>query len=68
MRIFELYKHVNCRDVAIMPKKIYKLPHKLIIKIKWFNVVNPANKFDLHCDETIEIKTEDISKWKYLAL
>lgn len=40
MRIYQLYKHVNNRDVAMMPLKVFKVPgqERYKLKVRWFNV------------------------------
>lgn len=68
MRIDNLYKHENGSDAAILilkhplfiaPKNGYK------IRIKWMNIVNPKNVYDIGIMETIFIKKEDIKNWKF---
>lgn len=48
-----------------MPIKIYFIPENQVykLKIKWFNIVNKDNIFDLGCNEKVEIKQEDMKNW-----
>lgn len=71
MKPFQLYKHKNCTDVALMPvksprysttRKVYKL------KVRWFNIVNPKNVFDMNVGDNgtdnVEIREEDLKNWR----
>jgi len=67
MRPFQLYKHENCTDVAMMFVKYpVFIPEKngYKFKVRWFNIVNPRNVFDMNEPDTIFIKKEDLPKWK----
>lgn len=67
MKTFNLYKHVNCTDVAFMPiKRPFYVPEKKVykVKVRWFNVVNPKNVFDLGVVDHIEVKLEDTKNWR----
>lgn len=61
MKKFILYKHKNCRDVAMMPIRVVQTPDYLVLKIQWFNVVNEPTTMNL--SETVRIKHEDIPNW-----
>lgn len=65
MRIFNLYKHENCTDVAILPIKIFYVFEKsgYKVKVRWFNIVNPDNIYDINFSETIFIKANDLKRW-----
>ena len=62
---FQLYKHKNCTDVAMMPIKMYRIYSKNIVKIKcyWFNITNPDYVFNMGMTDKIEIKMQDLDKW-----
>lgn len=71
MKPFQLYKHQYCTDTAIMPVKPLRYsPDRKVYKarVRWFNIVNPKNVFDMHVPpngtENIEIKEEDLKKWR----
>lgn len=70
MRSFDLYKHENCTDVAIMPLKIYRVnPEYIKVKLRWFSVHgNQLSKsippFDLGVTETHKINIKDLAKWR----
>jgi hypothetical protein len=48
------------RPLFIPEKKVYK------VKVRWFNVVNPQNMFDMNVIETISIKNKDMQKWRFV--
>lgn len=61
----KLYKHIYGRDVAIL------ITHRFFVagkgykcKVRWFNIVNPRNQFDMGLPETIWIK--NMKEWKEL--
>lgn len=68
MMVMQMYKHKNCRDVAVMPLKITHLQHGVhaVIKLKWFNIVN-ENRLDLNLTEEVVIKIADLNNWKLLT-
>lgn len=67
MRKGELYKHINGRDCAIMPLDIrYSTRGVYKVRVRWFNIVNKENIFDMNCIDKIEIKKEHIHNWKII--
>jgi hypothetical protein len=64
MRKHFLYKHDNNTDVALMPLDIAESGDVYKIKCRWFNIVNPKNVFDLGVVDSVEIKSQDLKKWK----
>ncbi len=64
MRPGTLYKHIHNTDVAFEPVKLntYK-KDVVIIKGRWYNIVNPKNIY-LIDDDTITIKRTDLKNWK----
>ena len=68
MRLMELYKHKNGRDVAILPVDIrYSTREVYKVKVKWYNIVNPNNVYFIS-DGRIEIKKEHLFDWKEIKL
>jgi hypothetical protein len=66
MAPYHLYKHKNCTDTAIMPiKNPLFIPEKrgYKVKVRWFNIVNPENIFDVDVLETIFISAEHMNDW-----
>jgi len=69
MRTHELYKHINCLDVAIKPIKIWDV-HKDYIKVKlwWYNVhgnrLGIKEPWSMNYQETVKIQKKDLSNWK----
>jgi len=67
MRLYQLYKHVNNRDVAMMPIKIFKVnENRYKLKVRWFNV----HYNEIGCREPFDISgmrpdSHDISKEVY---
>jgi hypothetical protein len=70
MKTVKLFKHYNCNDVAIeILKKFYvheKNGYKL--KIRWWNVVNPDNSWDMGCQENLFISQDDLKNWLELTV
>lgn len=62
--MLKLYKHINCTDTAIEVLRLTKIKDKLVLKVSWYNVVNPKSKFKLGVTETIKIPTKDWKNWK----
>lgn len=62
----QLYKHSNCYDVAI---QVLCEPNedsgKLDLTVTWWNVCSKPN-FDMQIIENIQIKKEDVYKWRKL--
>lgn len=67
MLVGEIYKHENCTDAAIEVQYLRHLENGNVkVFVTWLNVVNPENIFPTGEAEVIEIKREDIPKWKEL--
>lgn len=65
MRAGNTYKHIECTDAAILVLKVqYHDQKRVKVRVSWVNVVNPTNVFPMGLVETIEIRREDLSKWK----
>lgn len=66
MRLNEFYKNIHNTDVAIFPLYVRFVPQKGVykVKVRWFNIVNPENVFDMNLTEEIQIKVEDMKNWK----
>ena len=58
-----LYQHSRCTDTAILPLRIVHTPTHCVIKVKWFNVVNPNSPFYVGIQEEIKIRNEDMGNW-----
>lgn len=61
----KLLKHKNCKDVAIAILRDHVLNGVHHVKVRWFNVVNPGNIFDMGLPvEHLMIKDENMKDWK----
>lgn len=65
MRKGDLYKHVNCTDVAIKPLRIVQIPKGLKVKVSWYNVVNPNHFWPMGLTEEVLITKEQLPNWKF---
>ncbi len=65
MTPFNLYKHINNTDVAIMPMEISfdATTDSYDIKVRWINIVLKRN-LDMDIIQTIKIKKADMENWK----
>jgi hypothetical protein len=68
MKIMGLYKHINNTDVAILIVKSFYISKSEYykLKVKWVNIVNPANYFGLG-EENLKISREDFKNWKLIG-
>ena len=62
MEKFNLYRHRNCTDTAIMPMYIVVTKEFIVAKIQWFNITGDQPRA-MGLKETIRIKTENIDHW-----
>lgn len=60
-----LYKHISNTDVAAtFLSKTYSTDMRaFIVKLIWFNIVNPKNIFKIEND-TVVIDSNDFKNWK----
>jgi hypothetical protein len=65
MNLGSIYQHENCTDAAILVLHVQYEGEGLLVS--WINVVNPDNAFPMGVTETIEIKREDLAKWKMIS-
>lgn len=66
MRTFNIYKHKNCIDVAIIPLKIFYIKNKDVckMKVRWIIYKYDGKKqYDLHIDQKITIASKDLKNW-----
>jgi|LakMenEpi03Aug12_release.lakeMendotaPanAssembly.Ray.scaffolds.fasta_scaffold3982467_1 hypothetical protein len=63
MILGEPYKHKSNTDVAFVADSIVDQQDRLILAVRWYNIVNQSNIFFINYDE-IEIKNADIEKWE----
>jgi hypothetical protein len=67
MKLGGIYQHENCTDAAILVLQVqYEGETLLGLLVSWINVVNPDNAFPMNYTETIEIKREELAKWKMI--
>jgi hypothetical protein len=67
MQLKKLYKHKNCTDAAIYVLNIYSYPERFSLRVKWFNIVNPKNIFDMGVRDDIIIKLKDLHNWEEIT-
>ncbi len=69
----ELYKHVNCTDVAIEakamePRRVSYKEHGLIVICHWWNIVSEDPKdWTMIASDNIFISNERRNEWKSIA-
>lgn len=69
MKIYGLYKHRRCTDVAILVlHSFYVRQHESYkLKVRWQNVVNPSNIFDMGVAERLEINAHKFNtEWELI--
>lgn len=65
MKPYSFYMHENCLDVCIEVLKIqYKDSKRVKLKVNWVNLGYVGKPFILQFNRNIEIKREDLVKWK----
>lgn len=67
MTIGKLYRHARNSDVAMMPLTIGHMAHDpkvYNIRCRWFNIVNSGHVFEMGVVDDINIKIEDLPKWR----
>lgn len=57
------WRHEKFVDVFVEVLKVIHLPHKTVLKVKWWNKGYCNNPMSMGLVQKIEIKTEDVSKW-----
>lgn len=66
MKTYNIYKHKNCIDVAIIPLKTFYIKESDTwkIKVRWIIYKHDGKKqHDLHIDEKITIASKDLKNW-----
>lgn len=64
MKLFQMYKHYNGRDVALVPVSIISINENSIkYKVKWYNVVDRIYFID---NDEVEIRNCDFKDWKII--
>lgn len=70
MKPGNIYKHIDCTDVAIhVLKRPVLVPEKKVysVRIAWLNVANKNREpLPIGTTETVTIKLEDMAKWEEL--
>lgn len=74
MKAMSLYKHKNNTDVAILVLKAFHFQNPYEnkgyykIKVRWFNIVNRANMFDMDSQEILTIEQDTFKNdWELIA-
>lgn len=64
MKRFILYKHVGCKDMAILPLRVFYIPEKLgyKVKVRYFTL-GYKTPFDMNLTETIFITNKEYPNW-----
>jgi hypothetical protein len=64
MMAFVAYKHRSNTDVAMLPIMVRDRGAQLMVRCRWFNIVNPKNRFDLGITDEVYIKLADLKNWR----
>lgn len=70
MKKLGLYKHKNCTDVAILVLSSFYVAERQTykLKVRWMNIVNPNNIFDVGIQERLEIpRTKFNKEWELIG-
>lgn len=65
---FEIYKHVNNTDVALVPVRMTHSEEFLEIYCRWVNIVNSKHIFDMGVMDKVFIKKDDLHEWRPYAI
>jgi hypothetical protein len=60
----KLMKHKQCTDTAILVLGKLLIPERGVyrLKVRWINIVNPLNHFDLGVTDTLYIKEKTLKE------
>lgn len=67
MKLNKLYKHKNNTDVALYPIDANYLGHTNYYLVRWFNIVNPSNWFNMGVEDIARISPEEEKDWEVIG-